>query len=175
MLGPLTANVCLAQLLLQTALNENQRKMINSILASSQLVIFFTNDLVDNNFIEHGTFKPRMEFGFPHEAVDHVIKIVSGDLESKKLECELLVDSVKDWRMDFDKQRLQQVVLNLLRNAIKFTPTNHGDITLEMSLEHHTDGQRLLKVSVKDNGIGISEDDLQNIFKPYFKTKEKQS
>lgn len=62
---------------------------------------------MDNNFIEHGSFKPMMQFGCPYEAVKDIISIVSGDLESKKLECEFLESTAKDWQMNFDKQRLQ--------------------------------------------------------------------
>ena len=101
-----------------------------------------------------------MQFGCPYEAVKDIISIVSGDLESKKLECEFIGSTAKDWQMNFDKQRLQQVVLNLLRNAIKFTPIGSGNITLEMSLNHQAGRESMIKVSVKDNGIGISEDDL---------------
>ena len=77
--------------------------------------------------------------------------------------------------MNFDKQRLQQVVLNLLRNAIKFSPPESSNITVAMSLKHQAGRDSLIEVSVKDNGIGISEDDLQKIFTPYFRTQERQS
>ena len=106
--------------------------MVNSIMASSQLVICFTNDLIDNSFLENGSFRPIMQFGSPSEAIRDIIQIVQGDAEIKKLKCELFDESVRCWQMNFDKQRLQQVVLNLLRNAIKFSGSGNGSIEINV-------------------------------------------
>ena len=89
MLGPLMANICLCQILLKTVLNENQARIVNSILSASQLVICFTNDLVDNNIIENGSFMPMMVFGSPCEAVMEIIQIIKNDLDNKSLTCEV--------------------------------------------------------------------------------------
>ena len=97
MLGPLMSNVSIAKLLLQTTLNENQMQMVKSIMASSQLVMCFTNDLIDNSFLENGSFRPMMQFGSPSEAISDIIQIVQGDAEIKKLKCVLVDDIVKNW------------------------------------------------------------------------------
>ena len=88
----------------------------------------YTNDLIDSNFLEHGSFRPMMQFGSPSEAIRDMVQIVQGDAEIKKIKCEVFDGAVEHWQMNFDKQRLQQVVLNLLRNALKFTATGAGNI-----------------------------------------------
>ena len=77
-----------------------------------------------------------MQFGSPSEAISDIIQIVQGDAEIKKLKCVLIDDKVKNWQMKFDKQRLQQVVLNLLRNSIKFSSAGAENIEINVDFEH---------------------------------------
>ena len=63
----------------------------------------FTNDLVDNNILENGTFYPIMQFGSPSEAIRDVIQIVQNDMKSKGLKCMLNDEAIQNWHMNFDK------------------------------------------------------------------------
>ena len=125
-------------------------------------MICFTNDLIDSNFLENGSFRSIMQFGSPSEAIRDMIQIVQGDAEIKKIKCVLLDDAVQYCSMNFDKQRLQQVVLNLLRNALKFSRSGAGNIELKVDFQHEMlqAGQKL-RVSVKDLGIGISQEEVK--------------
>jgi len=67
-----------------------------------------------------------------------------------------------------DADRIQQVLLNLLSNARKYVPKNNGRIMIESELQQH-DESLILKISVTDNGPGISELDQQKLFKPFSK------
>jgi signal transduction histidine kinase len=75
-----------------------------------------------------------------------------------------------------DKVRCQQIVINLLQNAIKFSPS-FNKVTLSIE-EFKVDGRpnhEGVKISVQDNGIGISKNDKKNLFKMYFKTQDQTS
>ena len=99
-------------------------------------MICYTNDLIDSNFLEHGSFRPMLQFGSPSEAIRDMMQIVQGDAEIKKIKCVLFDEAVENWCMNFDKQRLQQVVLNLLRNALKFSSTGAGNIEVNVDFYH---------------------------------------
>ena len=79
-----------------------------------------------------------------------------------------------DMPLSFDSRRLQQVVLNLLTNAVKFTPTS-GNITVTMNLSKNS-GEQLakannrvhLEVTVKDNGVGIDGSQIEHVFDPSY-------
>ena len=71
-------------------------------------------------------------------------------------------------RLSFDRRRLQQVILNLLTNAVKFTE-NGGNIKIKHKLgKLHRKKMRSLKVSVIDDGVGMSEEECQHVFDPNF-------
>ena len=80
--------------------------MVKSILTSSQLIMCYANDLIDNSLIEHGKLIPILEFGSPEQAILEVIEIVRNDFEAKKVNLDLNLDSIHRWCMDFDRQRL---------------------------------------------------------------------
>ena len=78
--------------------------------------------------IEHGRLVPRIETTSPEEAINEILELISFDCESKKLGYNCNMQELKNSQMDFDKQRFQQVLLNLMKNAIKFSPSGAGDI-----------------------------------------------
>ena len=98
--------------------------MVKAIRASSQLVSYYSNDLIDSSMIEHGKLLLHLEFGFPEQSILEVIEVLRSDCESKQLKFELKLESIQNLQMKFDKQRLQQVVLNVAKNAIKFSHVN---------------------------------------------------
>ena len=128
MLAPLHSTIQLGRLLLKTNLDKNQEKLVIGIITSSQLVMYFCNDLVDSSLIEHGRLVPRIETSSPEEAINEILELISIDCESKKLGYNCNMQELKNSQMDFDKQRFQQVLLNLMKNAIKFSPSGAGDI-----------------------------------------------
>jgi len=77
-----------------------------------------------------------------------------------------------DLRLDCDPKRIQQVLYNLLTNAIKFTPQNSGKIEVSVkrvsNIEQTTGSSPQLLFSVKDNGLGIAKDKQQNLFKKFY-------
>ena len=90
----------------------------------------YSNDLVDNSLLEHGRFVPCLEFGSPEQAITEILDIVHVDCESKGLSCKVDLDIIKGTTMKFDYKRLQQVMLNLMKNAVKFSLIDGADIVI---------------------------------------------
>lgn len=126
--------------------------MVGTILTSTQLVLCYSNDLIDNSMIEHGKLIPHLEFGSPEKAILEIIEVVRTDCQTKKLALSLQLEGIHSLAMKFDRQRLQQVVLNLAKNAIKFSHTSGEDIVISSRLVSKPDSliseSKQLEVSV---------------------------
>jgi signal transduction histidine kinase len=73
-----------------------------------------------------------------------------------------------------DGEKMKQVVLNLLSNAVEFTPKG-GTIEIETRKSQGEDGSEIIQIEVRDNGVGIPPSDLNRVFEPYFTTKHKST
>jgi signal transduction histidine kinase len=120
--------------------------------------------------------KPReshFAFGNLHELIDKMILLVSPQSKAKKIEIIREFDQgVGEVWMDSEK--IKQVVLNLLSNALDFTPTN-GKIEIGTRRSEDPGKGDFVRIEVKDNGVGIPASIMDKIFDPYFTTKHKSS
>ena len=119
MLAPLGATIEIAEILLEHIENERQRRMLQMIITSSRLVFCHSNDLLDYNLLEHGKLVPNLEVAALETVLLEILEIASVDSKSNALEYDLR--SIRHVFARFDKRRLQQVLLNMALNAIKFT------------------------------------------------------
>jgi signal transduction histidine kinase len=112
-------------------------------------------------------------YGNLHEAIDKMILLVSPQSKAKKIEIVRKFDgSLGEVWMDTEK--IKQVMLNLLSNAVEFTP-HSGKIEIATSRNRDAAKQNTVCVEVKDNGDGIPESIIDKVFDPYFSTKHKSS
>ena len=180
MLGPLGANVQIAERLLKKVQDKELKKMAKTFLISSKLLQWHANDLLDQSIIENGRLVATLNYGSANEAILELVPLVESIIGHKSLTFEWRLDGVKDLYLKFDKQRLQQLVLNLASNAIKFQ--QHGVITvkavilnLQQRLMHDSKDESLLEVTVADTGIGMTPEELQRIFVPFNTTENRVS
>ena len=108
-----------------------------------------------------------------HNLIERMVLLVSPQSRSKKIR----IDRRYDPKIDMvwmDPEKMKEVVLNLLTNAIEFTPVaGKIRITTSRSAAGGRDGG--VRIELEDNGIGIAEDQVENIFDPYFTTKHKST
>jgi CheY-like chemotaxis protein/two-component sensor histidine kinase len=130
---------------------------------ASNHLLGIINDILDMSKIEANKLElSLMDFSFPN-LLNRVLEINEFSIRDKGLTCELAIDEAIPPVLVGDDQRLAQVITNLLSNAIKFTAEG-GWISLKAQLIDNSDGQSTIRVSVSDNGIGISESQKEQLF-----------
>ncbi len=150
---PLNGLSGMSELLAATRLDSEQRECLNTIQASTRTLLSLVEDVLDISAIEAGKLKLSLvEFSL-RELVDGIGLILQPSARSKRIEYVLAVAADVPDRLRGDAAHLQQVLLNLAGNAVKFT--DHGSVRLEVSLTAQEGAQARLRFTVADTGIGI--------------------
>ena len=162
---PMNGIIGLSRLLQDSPLDDEQKETVGLILNSSHSLLNIINDILDLSKIEAGKFHLEQIDFQPREVVRTVISLLRPKAEEKQI-CLLqsISDNVPAW-VNGDPHRLNQVLLNLVGNAIKFTETGHVKIRLEAS--GSVDEPIRLHFYVEDTGIGIPPDKLDAIFESF--------
>lgn len=161
---PLNGVLGMAQVLSETRLDEQQRECMETIRASSQSLLAVINDILDYSRIEAGQMRLDRRPYSLRGCVDQAGKILRPEAERKGLRLSLtLGDEVPD-TLPGDPDRVRQVLVNLLGNAIKFTSS--GSVTLEAAREHESAGRRV-RLTIRDTGPGLSAEVRAKLFQPF--------
>lgn len=149
-------------LLLDTDLDEQQRGFVETIRTSGDSLLHVINDILDYSKIEAGKLALQHEdFNLP-EMLHDCLDIVKSRASQKNLELVCKPDpDIPVW-VTSDRGRLKQILLNLVGNAIKFT--DKGSVTLSAENLREVGDEAVLLFTVRDTGIGISEEDQHTIF-----------
>ena len=142
------------------------KDQVRQIEASSQHLLCLLNDILDISKIEAGKIYITEEKADLLAIVNTVANIIRPRCEEKKLTFKTRLDAFSHSAFMIDSLRLRQVLINLLGNAVKFTPEG-GRVELRVENKGRRVGETLVKFSVADTGIGISEEALGQIFKPF--------
>lgn len=163
---PLNTIVGITHLLSKTPLNFQQMDYLKRINNASEALIELINNILDLSKIEAGKLElDKKEFKLD-DLIDKVISIFVPRCNEKDIKFSLFISSDVPNRLIGDLLRLKQVLMNLLWNALKFTES--GMIQLSIKVEEWIkDSQVKILFSVKDTGIGISEEKNKEIFEPF--------
>jgi len=162
---PMNAVIGMAHLALQSDLNIQQADYVRKIQSAGQNLLGLINDILDFSKIEAG----RMDM----ETIPFSLETVLNDLatlvnvraEEKDLEVIYAIPPEVPTQLIGDPTRLEQVLLNLSSNAVKFTEVGEVVISSEILRQH--EGQVTLQFSVRDTGIGISQEQLSRLFEAF--------
>lgn len=168
---PMNAILGMSNLALQTPLNEEQYSYINSIKHSSQILLGVVNDILQISEIQNEklTFDNK-DFDL-HELLYNLINVMQYKVKEKKLGLALLMDTDTPKIIRGDALRLNQILYNLVGNAIKFTDT--GQVKIHVLNLNQNEYSIQLKFIVEDTGIGIPEEKLNSIFDSFSRVQTK--
>ncbi len=143
-------------------LNDEQKKQLGMVRGSARHLLDLINDVLDLSKIEAGQMSVKAEPFDLRQSLDRVLASVTPQAEEKRLQLSTDLDGAPG-TMTSDRRRVEQIVLNLLNNAIKFT--DKGSVTLTARVEAAP--VPALKLVVADTGIGISPEDQALLFQPF--------
>jgi PAS domain S-box-containing protein len=158
---PMNGIIGFAALVLETELNAEQRQHLTYLTDAGKSLMAIINDVLDFSKIEAGKLELEEITLDPRAVVDGAVSIIRSDALAKGLQLDVHVaNDVPQWVLG-DPTRLRQVLLNLLTNALKFTPS--GRIGVALRCDSSGDGDRL-HFQVADSGIGIPLERQQLLF-----------
>ena len=159
---PLNAVVGLSRLLGETNLNPDQQKYLRTINSSAQNILFLVNDVLDLSKIESGTIELETVNFSIHDILDELINSLSFKLREKNVSLISRLDKRIPKVLMGDPHRINQIILNLLDNAIKFT--EDGEICVAINVTHETEKTISVLFEISDTGIGIRRSRIDSIF-----------
>ena len=158
---PMNGVIGMTELMLETPLDKAQQEYIKTIQQSGDALLVIINDILDFSKIESDMLElENIDFNL-WEFVECVIELFRNMTTEKGLELSFHIDENVPHTISTDMNRLRQVLVNLINNAIKFTNQGHISLLIE------SDSNERIKFRVKDTGIGISPQALENLFHPF--------
>ncbi len=163
--NPMNAIIGMTDVLFETPLNELQQRYLRVLSRSSQTLLDLLNSLLDFSSLESGKTKIEIIDFDLHTVLEKVVDLSAVRAHEKNLDLSLDIDLQTPLAVTGDPVRLQQVLSNLLTNAIKFTST--GEVRLTVKPDVSLQGISFLHFAVTDTGIGIKQEALSKIFESF--------
>jgi two-component system sensor histidine kinase/response regulator len=160
---PLTAILGYTDLLLSSQ-EPLERNHLHIIKRNGRHLLSLLNDVLDLSKIEAGKLEVEHLDVHLHSFIREIGSLIQVNAQDKNLQLSISASTPLPEKIKTDPTRLRQILLNLLGNAIKFTDA--GEIYLEIAETSH-EGKSYLEFSVQDTGIGIAEEDIEKLFKPF--------
>ena len=158
-------------------LRESQEKTIRSyaadIMSAGKTLLSLINDILDLSKVEEGKMEIIPAQYDLSSLINDLINMIRDRAQKKGLKFKVIVDEKIPRFLIGDEIRVRQCVMNLLTNAVKYTEV--GEVTLRVSYEKKDDRRILLGFCVKDTGIGMKPEDMENLFAPYKRIEEKRN
>ncbi|WP_287157445.1 PAS domain-containing sensor histidine kinase [Euryhalocaulis sp.] len=147
--------------------DDRYQEYVRDILSSGQHLLALINDILDMSKIEAGKLQLQTELIYPDEIVEQCARLMRGRAQEAGLELKMELGDLP--RIEADPRAIKQVILNLLSNAVKFTPEGGR---VEISAHPHEEG---VKVRVSDSGIGIADEDIPRLARPFEQIESQHS
>ncbi|RVU34929.1 response regulator [Hwanghaeella grinnelliae] len=162
---PMNGVMGMANLLLDSNLNPQQKSMTRTILDSANGLLTVINDILDFSKIESGKIELEdAEFRLA-DSIESAVELLQSRALEKNLVLGSIIDPAMPERLMGDEGRLRQVIINLAGNGVKFT--QYGSVTIEARVVGQENDKTRIRVSVHDTGPGIPEDMFDKLFSDF--------
>ncbi|GAB6081871.1 hypothetical protein JCM30471_07850 [Desulfuromonas carbonis] len=164
---PMNAIIGMTELTLETRLTKDQREYLSMVQTSAGSLLRVINDILDFSKIEAGKLDlERLPFDL-RETIEQTVQALAIRAHQKGLEIICRIAQDVPLRVEGDPMRLRQILVNLIGNAIKFTPRGQIVITVAPAGHASLEGGLLIAFSVEDSGIGIPADKISQLFQSF--------
>lgn len=162
---PMNGIFGMVELVLDTPLSNEQRDYVETIRSSTQTLLTVLNDVLDFSKMQAGHLHlSQQAFDIRQLSID-VLRIFESKAREKQIDLKLIAGPDLADDLHGDDMRLRQILTNLVGNAVKFT--HQGRISLEVLAVDKEEAQQTVRFRVLDTGIGIDQQGLANLFKPF--------
>jgi PAS domain S-box-containing protein len=162
---PMNGILGMTGLLLDTSLNEEQRKFAETAHESGEILLAIINDILDISKLEAGKVElETIDFEI-EQLVDGAAALLSSKAHGKGIELAVFIDPAVRKSFRGDPTRIRQVLLNLLGNAIKFT--DRGGVSVEVRPVNDESGAKRVRFQVRDSGIGMDGEACSRLFQKF--------
>ncbi len=162
---PIHAIISITRLLLQENPSKHQLKHLNILKVSGENLICLINDILDFSKIEAGKITLEKTIFDLKEVIENIYQAFSYKAEEKQIDLNLNFDERITTTFNGDPVRLNQIITNLVSNALKFTEI--GSVSINIDLIEEDDDSANIRFAVKDTGIGIPQEKIPEIFKGF--------
>jgi len=167
---PMNAVMGMTDLLRLTHLSRKQRGYIETIQSSGNMLLSLVDNILDFSRLGAGALVIQEREFSVLELLERVLEIMGHPAYSKGLELVGVLDTDFSLTVSGDRNRLRQILVNLLGNAVKYS--DEGEIIVRAVVEGETNGELNLLFSVTDQGPGISDEDRKQLFTPFASDRE---
>ncbi len=167
---PMNGLLGIIDLLESTNLNKIQKQYVEIIKNSGSSLLNIIRDILDYSKIESGKIDIQPTIFNPVDELKNQIKILSGLASKKKIKLETTYSISENLYLEADKGKINQVLLNLIGNAIKFTP-EEGVVSVKMELIPMDDFLCFFSFQISDTGIGIPKEHLERLTDPFYQVE----
>jgi PAS domain S-box-containing protein len=161
---PFTGIISVSELLAKTTLSNQQAQYLEIIRGSSKVLLSMINDMLDVTKMESGKLTIKKSSFSLNELVKNMQTLTYVGLQEKNNKLKIELSPEISEYIEGDQMRIEQILINLLNNAIKFTQNGLIHVRIEKADSH---ANNLIKITVTDTGIGISETDQQRLFQKF--------
>jgi len=162
---PINAILGMDEIILRETKEKNIRQYAMDIKSAAQVLHSIINEILDMSKIESGKMELVPVNYNMRSLINDTVNIIQIKMDTKDLTFNVNVDSTIPSGYHGDEVRLKQILSNVLSNAVKYT--NEGSVTMTISGSKVSDGKELLRFEVKDTGIGMTEENLAQLFEKF--------
>ncbi|MEB2781193.1 ATP-binding protein [Algoriphagus sp. C2-6-M1] len=171
---PMNGLLGIIDLLDQTSLDAEQLQYLDIIKNSGNSLLNIIRDILNYSKIEAGKIEVNSISFCPADELEKQVRIFYGLAQKKGVKVTTIHDPKTEELMEGDVEKINQVILNLVGNAVKFT-SKGGTVLVKLEMEHISGEINYLRCSVKDSGIGIPTEEISRLTDPFYQVESSSS